>query len=182
MATLRPIGIVRNGIKAPSLRATRDGLSLGQRMEEFRARHRRTREMVSRLVLDERFEALLEGLDGFSHILVLYWPHLVAEERRDLQLVHPMGCTDIPKQGVLATCSPARPNPILVTACRLLGIEKATLSVQGLEAVDGSPILDIKPYNPGYYRVESPTVPPWMEALRDGLAEENDPADTSPES
>jgi len=89
-----------------------------------------------------------------------------------------MGRKDIPRQGVFATCSPARPNPVLVTAVRLLERRGNILRVQGLEAVDGSPIVDIKPYNPRYYRVESPAVPEWMSNLQGEFFE---PSDCGPE-
>jgi tRNA-Thr(GGU) m(6)t(6)A37 methyltransferase TsaA len=130
------------------------------------------RDLITRIVLHPELEPLLFGLTGFSHILVLYWPHLVPGRRRSLQKVHPMGCPDIPEQGIFATCSPARPNPVLVTACRLRGITGTTLEVQGLEAVDGSPVLDIKPYNPGYYRIEDPEVPEWMSSLYQRLEDD----------
>lgn len=122
-------------------------------------------------MVDERLSGILDGIEGFSHILVLYWPHLVAPNRRNLLKLHPMGRKDIPRQGVFATCSPARPNPVLVTAVRLLERNGNVLRVQGLEAVDGSPIVDIKPYNPRYYRVESPVVPEWMTKLQREISE-----------
>jgi len=109
------------------------------------------------------------GIEGFSHILVLYWPHLVDPERRNLKIVHPMGRKDLPQQGIFATCSPARPNPVLVSVVPLLERLGNVLKVQGLDAVDGSPILDIKPYVQPHCGVERATVPPWMEKIHKDL-------------
>jgi tRNA (Thr-GGU) A37 N-methylase len=67
--------------------------------------------------------------------------------------------------GVFATCSPARPNPILVTAVKVLGVHANVLTVQGLEAVDRSPVLDIKPYNRNYMEMEDLKVADWMERI-----------------
>ena len=83
-------------------------------------------------------------------------------QRRNLRKVHLMGRKDLPLQGIFATCSPARPNPILVSAVSLLERIGNVIKVKGLEAVDGSPIVDIKPYSKSYYSVDNPAVPEWM--------------------
>ena len=163
---LRPIGTVRSDITSAMLKARKDGLSLQQHMAEIKKHHKKLKTLVSELVLAPSFSALIEGIDEFSHILVLYWPHLVPSSGRTLEKVHPMGRKDIPAKGIFATCSPARPNPVLVTAVRLLERRDNTLRVIGFEAVDGSPILDIKPYNPLYYQVENPVVPEWMDRIQ----------------
>lgn len=166
MIEINPIGTVSSELKKPSLKAGCAGLTLEQRFEKARKEHQKLQNLVSRIVLHPEQEARLEGIDDFSHILVLYWPHLVPEERRGLTKVHPMGREDIPEVGIFATCSPARPNPVLTTVVRLLSRQGPVLEVQGLEAVDGSPVIDLKPYNPGYLRVESPVLPEWMERIR----------------
>ena len=166
MIEINPIGVVRSELKKPTLRAGNDGLTLEQRLEEARAEHRRQRALVSEIVLESEHEPRLEGIEGFSHVLVLYWPHLVPAERRGLTTVHPMGREEFPEVGVFATCSPARPNPVLTTVVRLLSRRGNVLEVQGLEAVDGSPVIDVKPYNPGYLRVKDPVLPDWMEQIR----------------
>ena len=169
--TLTPVGIVRSEIKTPGLKAGQDGLSREGTDENTGDSRPEVREMVSELLINPELEGILDGIEEFSHILVLYWPHLVPGERRSLRKVHPMGRKDIPKQGIFATCSPARPNPILVTAVRLLERQGHTLRVEGFEAVDGSPILDIKPYNPGYYRIDQPKTPEWMDRILKSEAE-----------
>jgi len=90
----------------------------------------------------------------------------VPEERRGVLQVHPMGRKDMPKRGVFATCSPARPNPILLSPVRLVSRSRNAVVVRGLEAVDGSPVLDVKPYVRGYHAIDEAVVPQWMERLR----------------
>jgi len=164
--TLVPVGIVRSPIKEPTLKACDNGLTRQVQRQQEKAYHKRLESSVSEIVVAEELSGILDGIEGFSHLLVLYWPHLVAADRRSLLKVHPKGRQDIPRQGIFATCSPARPNPVLVTAVRLLNRTGNVLRVQGLEAVDGSPIIDIKPYNPRYYRVENPVVPERMNKLQ----------------
>ena len=103
---LHPVGVVRNGIKEPMLTADEKGLKLKERMEKIKEYHHRTKDVISELVIKEELSDLLLGIEGFSHILVLYWPHLIAPERRGLKQVHPMGREDLPLQGIFATCSP----------------------------------------------------------------------------
>ncbi len=117
----------------------------------------------------------MDGIEDFSHVLVLYWAHKTKEEARNLIKVHPMGRKDFPLVGIFATCSPARPNPILVTAVRLMERNGNTLRVQGFEAIDGSPVIDIKPYNPHYYLVKDINLPHWMKEIQKEFARRGEP-------
>jgi tRNA-Thr(GGU) m(6)t(6)A37 methyltransferase TsaA len=166
---LRPVGLVRSEIKSPMLHAGEAGIELKERLEKARENHQKVMNAVCELIIFPQWEELLEGIEGFSHLLVLYWPHLIEPERRNLKKVHPMGRKDLPIQGIFATCSPARPNPVLVSAVPLIERIGNILKVRGLEAVDGSPILDIKPYVQHYYGVNQPTVPEWMEQIHKEL-------------
>ena len=161
-----PIGVVRNQSRDASW-----GNRLGAMKWEDRAtRMREQRESVSEIVIDADVAEALEGIDEFSHITVVYWPHLVPEERRHALKVHPMGNRDFPLVGVFATHSPIRPNSILITTVRLLGRDGNTLRVTGLDALDGSPVLDIKPYT-SERNVEDVRVPEWMARMRHGFSE-----------
>jgi len=162
---LTPVGVVRSDIKTPMLEACASDIELKKKREEIRAHHEKVITGISRVEIFSRWAELLDGIEGFSHILVLYWPHLVNPERRGLRKVHPMGRKDLPVQGIFATCSPARPNPILASAVRLLERRGPILLVRGLDAVDGSPIVDIKPYVPTYLGIEDVSVPEWMERI-----------------
>jgi tRNA (adenine37-N6)-methyltransferase len=159
---LTPVGEVHSPIKAPVLTAGEADIELEERLDKIREHHRQVKNTVSELVIFDAWRELLDGIEGFSHILVLYWPHLIDPERRNLRKVHPMGRKDLPIQGIFATRSPARPNPVLVSTVPLLSRESSVLRVKGLEAVDGSPLIDIKPYVEVYHGVENPRFPEWL--------------------
>lgn len=109
----------------------------------------------------------LDGLEAFSHVIVLFFLDR-AELPAALQM-HPRRREDLPLVGLFATRSPMRPNPVGVTVCRLLERRGATLRVQGLDALDGTPVLDLKPYLPGDC-VSEATYPEWAWRLhREGL-------------
>jgi len=73
-----------------------------------------------------------------------------------------MGRKELPLVGIFATCSPARPNTICAIVVRLLEHKENVLKVEGLDALDGSPIVDIKPYIPSYYRADNIKMADWM--------------------
>ena len=99
------------------------------------------------IMLGERFgESALAGLDGFSHIEVVYLFDRVAPDSIDERARRPRGNPDWPLVGIFAQRGKNRPNRIGLTTCRLLGIQGKVLTVSGLDAIDGTPVLDIKPY------------------------------------
>lgn len=155
---LRLVGVVRNRIEEPSLVAEAGDLKWRGKVDTLREE----RTLVSELVIDSDLAGILDGVEGYSHLLILYWAHRVPSEGRSLIKIHPMGQTDFPLVGVFATASPARPNPICVTPVRLLGRRGNVLSVEGLDAIDGSPLLDIKPYVPSFHAATDVTVAEWM--------------------
>ena len=91
-------------------------------------------------------EHSLKGLEGFSHVWLVTWMHLCTS-KSFLPMVHPPRLRGA-KQGVFATRSPHRPNPIGLSLARLGKIEGDTLHLYGLDLVDGTPVLDLKPYLP----------------------------------
>jgi tRNA-Thr(GGU) m(6)t(6)A37 methyltransferase TsaA len=93
--------------------------------------------------LQKRWTKGLRGIEGFSHIIMLFWLH---RARKPELLIHPRGNEYLPKIGFLATRTPHRPNPIGLTVVKLLRRRGRRLWVQGLDAWEGTPILDIKPY------------------------------------
>jgi len=163
---LYPIGVVSSPIKEVSLKAGRTGLERTEDRQQSYKNHHKIKETVCKLVIAEEWQELLDGIEDFSHALVLYWPHLLNPGRRKLRKVHPLGRKDMPLTGIFATRSPARPNPILVSVVRILERKDNVLKVIGLEAVDGSPIIDIKPHVVAYDTKEQPKVAPWMEQIQ----------------
>ena len=93
------------------------------------------------IVLDPHWKQGLSGLESVSHIVVLYW---MDRARRDLVLQMPHHYAE--GRGTFALRSPVRPNPIAVAVARLVGIQGCALSVVGLDCLDNTPLLDIKPY------------------------------------
>ena len=88
----------------------------------------------------------LAGLDAFSHVEVVYLFDRVEPAGVPTAARHPRGNPDWPKVGIFAQRGKARPNRIGVTVCRLLGVDGLTVRVQGLDAIDGTPVLDLKPW------------------------------------
>lgn len=162
---LTPVGVVQSDVKEPSLVARSGDLNWDD--EDRPPSHSPGK--VSEIVIHPEYADLLDGIEDFSHALVLYWAHQVDAEGRRLTKVHPMGRKELPLVGVFSTCSPARPNPILVIAVRLLERKGATLRVAGLDAVDGSPVIDIKPYLPPYYSVPDARLSAWMNQIMDEM-------------
>ncbi len=159
---LRPVGFVRSPLKTSLVGSEKGALTGEEQLEHIRGKIRQIESLVSELVIAPELEGLLDDIEDFSHIIVLYWPHLIPEERRRIVHVHPMGLTDVPKKGVFATRSPARPNPVLISTVELIEHRGNVLMVKGLEAVDGSPILDIKPYVGLYPEITNPRFPGWL--------------------
>jgi len=107
-------------------------------------RQGRLSSIPSKIEIFEEFVAGVGDLGGFSHIFVLYW--LDRADRNTLSATPP-GTTGT--RPVFTTRSPHRPNPIGIAVARVVGIEGNIITVTGLDALDGTPVLDIKPYSPG---------------------------------
>jgi tRNA-Thr(GGU) m(6)t(6)A37 methyltransferase TsaA len=94
------------------------------------------------LILDSDVQAGLNGIATGADLIVLTWLH---QADRTTLTVHPRGDLSRPEQGVFSTRSPSRPNPVGLHRVRVLGIDQVRLHVSGLEAIDGTPIIDLKP-------------------------------------
>ena len=102
------------------------------------------------LELFKEFEEGLQDIDGFSHIILIFAFH--KSESRSLYAHPPF---DDKKRGVFSTRSPNRPNPIGITVLKLLGRQGHVLKVSGTDMIEGTPILDIKPYTPREQKPEA---------------------------
>ena len=143
--TLKAIGIVRNELKEAASASS----------ERW--------DVVSEIVVDSNLTEALDGLEEYSHITVLWWMHLLTPGEVRLK-VHPMGREEFSPKGIFALRTPRRPNPIGTTTVRLLERRGNILKVKGLEALDGSPVIDMKPYLPRYDSVADAEVPEWIES------------------
>ena len=114
--------------------------------------------------LEQKYIPALQALDGFSHLSVVWWfSDFDNEEMRNV-LKTPQPYKKAPAtMGIFATRSPIRPNPIALTTVQIIRIdyEKGIIHLAYIDANDGSPVLDIKPYTPSLDRVETPGVPEW---------------------
>jgi tRNA-Thr(GGU) m(6)t(6)A37 methyltransferase TsaA len=107
------------------------------------------REAIGAVVIDPAYEAGLQDLQGFSHLHLLYHFHRAASMR--LRVVPFL---DSREHGIFATRAPARPNPIGLSIVELLEVRGNRLTVRGIDVLDGTPLLDIKPYVEVFDRVE----------------------------
>ena len=121
-------------------------------------------DVVSRIVFYPGFEDALDGIEEFSHIVVIYWMHRSAVWEHSRSRIHPQGRPELPLVGILVTRSPVRPNPLGMTVTRLLERSGNTLKVSGLDALDGTPVVDIKPYLPGDL-ADKAVMPDWVHKL-----------------
>ena len=103
------------------------------------------RQHISKIVLRTELTDALNGLNAFSHVFVIYWLHVVSPLPQDTLKVHPRGRQELPLLGVFATRTPLRPNPLGLTVSELVSIERNIITVRGLDAYDGTPVLDLKP-------------------------------------
>ena len=124
-------------------------------------------EIISEIHLKPSLTPGLIGLEEFSHALVVFYMHHASMNLKTDLVRHPQGRHDLPKIGIFAQRAKHRPNPIGVTAVKIISIKDNILTVKGLDAIDGTPILDVKPYFPQFDKVNAKT-PKWVnEIMRD---------------
>jgi tRNA-Thr(GGU) m(6)t(6)A37 methyltransferase TsaA len=137
---LRPIGVVRNNVR--------------ERYEGWES-------VRSDLIFRDDLLDALDGIEDYSHVIVVFYLHAVPDEELTTGRIHPRGDPQYPLQGVLATRSQRRPSAIGVAVVPLLRRRGNILRVRGLDAIDGTPLLDIKPYIPRYDSVPDAKMPDW---------------------
>jgi tRNA-Thr(GGU) m(6)t(6)A37 methyltransferase TsaA len=141
---LEPIAIVKNEIKEMGMHCWKD--------------------IVSEIVFSHGLENATEGLDDFSHIIVLFWMHRSHAWNKSMSKTHPQRRQDLPLVGVFTTRSPVRPNPLGIAVVQLLERRGNVLKVMGLDAINGTPVVDIKAYFPSDAVTQS-RVPNWVHKL-----------------
>jgi tRNA-Thr(GGU) m(6)t(6)A37 methyltransferase TsaA len=145
--TLRPVGHIANALRE-------------------RIPHKEYKKVVSEVIVNEDLQECLDDIEDHSHVIIVYWLDRIGEEERRMTKVRPMGDPSLPLLGVFATRSPARPNPIGIETVRIVSREGNVLRVKGLDALDGTPVLDIKPYTVHHDSAEGVKEPAWMERAR----------------
>ncbi len=121
--------------------------------------------VVSEIILDPQHEEALAGVEDYSHLLILFWLSRVQKAGRGMKKIHPKSRQDLPLVGIFATRTQYRPNPIGLTLVKLLGRRKNVLRVRGLDALNGTPVIDIKPITPRHEFPKDIRVPKWYDQL-----------------
>ncbi len=103
--------------------------------------------IVSDIIIDSPYVRAMDGMESYSHLFVIFYMHKMPSQETKILKVHPRGRTDVEKVGIFATRSRTRPNPIGLAVVELLETHGHSLKVRGLDALDGTPVLDIKPYD-----------------------------------
>ncbi|MBI2018193.1 tRNA (N6-threonylcarbamoyladenosine(37)-N6)-methyltransferase TrmO [Candidatus Daviesbacteria bacterium] len=140
--TIKPLGKANNSVSKPTLPGWKD--------------------VVTKIVIDKNFAKGLDGIEEYSHIIVVYWMN---QEKECHLKHHPQGKEDIPYIGIFACRCPQRPNRIAISTAPLLNRKQNVLKVRGLDVLNGTPVLDIKPYTPRYDEVKNAKVPDWVSKL-----------------
>ncbi len=152
---IRPIGFVKT-------KATREEV--------------KNRKNISNIILIDEVLEGLKGIEDYSHLFIIFWMDQIPNEKRKFLMIHPRGVRKIPLQGIFATRTSHRPNPIGLTIVELLKVKEKELTVRGLDAYDKTPILDIKPYD-FWDVIDNINVPIWwkeLEKMRDKIKKNND--------
>ncbi len=120
----------------------------------------------ARIVLADTLPAeALMGLDAFSHAEILFHFHLVPDEKIETRARHPRGNPDWPRIGIFAQRGKNRPNRLGVTVCRIVSVSGREMIVEGLDAIDGTPVIDIKPVLREFLPRGEVRQPDWASAL-----------------
>jgi tRNA-Thr(GGU) m(6)t(6)A37 methyltransferase TsaA len=139
-----PIGYITSPIKSPPKR------------KDFY-----WQEIEAEIVVEPRLALGLNAIESFSHVIVIWWMDKATDSSKVALEVVPRGRKDLPLVGVFASRSPYRPNPVGKATVRLLEHRGNILRVKGLDALDGTPVLDIKPFIPDYDSDKDATAPEW---------------------
>lgn len=118
----------------------------------------------------DKYAPALKGLEEWSHVNVLYWfDKNDTPQKRSILQVHPRGDAANPLTGVFACRAPVRPNLIALSVCKITSVGGSVIHVESIDAMDGTPVLDLKPFNPSDAPTEGVKVPSWT-----GYAKEKD--------
>ena len=142
--TMKPIGYVKNDVQE------KKDISWG--------------ENVSNIMLEEEYHNGLKGLEEYSHAIILYYLDKAEYIREKHLQRHPQNRQDMPLVGIFSQRGKDRPNKIGMTSVEIVAVSDSTLTVRGLDAISGTPVLDIKPYYPVYDKKDA-TTPEWVDRL-----------------
>ncbi|MFX0071794.1 MAG: tRNA (N6-threonylcarbamoyladenosine(37)-N6)-methyltransferase TrmO [Candidatus Hermodarchaeota archaeon] len=163
--SIKPIGIIKSKADKEVLKYANKDIKL-----DFDVAQNQGSDLItSKIIINDEFIDCLDGIEEFSHIIIFFWTHKVPDKARQIKKMNPAGMKKMPIKGIFATRSPVRPNPICKTTVKLLERNGNTLLVEGLDAIDNSPVIDVKPHVPFYDSPLNITLPKWMYDLMDEL-------------
>lgn len=140
--SIKPLGKAKNRVNKPMLPGWKD--------------------VETEIIIDKKYTKGLDGIEDYSHAIVVYW----MDKEIECHLKHyPQGRKDVPYVGIFACRCPQRPNRIALSTVKLLSRKNNVLKVKGLDIVDGTPIIDVKPYTPRYDEIGNAKVPAWIKKL-----------------
>ena len=141
-----------------------EGENAGSSFELYPVGRVKRKGKVVSLNIYRKYTDALKGLDGFSHAFVLYWfDRNDTPEKRNILQVHPRGNKKNPLTGVFACRAPVRPNLIALSLCRILSVKNNMVYIENIDALNNSPILDIKPYIPQIdHKIKDVRLPDWL--------------------
>ena len=142
---IEPIGVVKSPVKEP--------------IDE------NWRQVIAEIHLDDSLAPGLKGLDRFSHLVVVFFMHQYSFTPATDLVRRPQERADMPEVGIFAQRAKHRPNPIGITVVELIELRGPVLIVKELNTIDGTPMLNIKPYVPAFNSRPTAVVPMWMERL-----------------
>jgi len=136
--------------------------AIGTIKNELKEAKRGGRDVVSEIVLDDSLTDALDHLDEFSNILVFFWIEREAGQYPKELRVYPHNDTNNPLAGIFATNSTDRPNPVGMSIAEIVERKGNVLKVTGLGVVNGTPLIDIKPYIPRIYSLPDAKMGSWL--------------------
>ena len=141
---IKPIGLVKSPVK--------EGIdqSWGQ--------------IIAEIHLDKELRSGLKGLEDFTHAIIIFYMHKASVNLKTDLIRKPQGRPDMPLIGIFAQRAKHRPNPIGITTVKILSVKNGILRVKGLDAINNTPVLDIKPYFPPFDKSNEIT-PEWVDEL-----------------
>jgi len=119
--------------------------------------------VITKIVINEEYKDALDGLKDYSHLIVIYWMHEV--KKCDIKHIPQGKINEVPEVGIFACRCAERPNPIGISTAKIVSIDNNVITVKGLDIIDNTPILDIKPYTPQYDVAKDVKVPDWTNKL-----------------
>lgn len=119
----------------------------------------------SKIALNREYSGAFLGLEDFSHAIVVTYLHEANYQKEKHLKRRPKNLETMPLVGIFSQRVKDRPNPIGITAVQIIAVNEDILEVKGLDAINGTPVLDVKPYYPQYDKIEDSKIPEWVNKL-----------------